>query len=176
MTRFAVGLSYSDFSLVRMFGGPQNCSSVILRISLAIPTLLIFLVGTGVAQYSPGAGVPMFSAQAGSQYDSVDLANSNVFTTMPVRQKIGKIPFSASLTGNYGAYIWTDSAGNKNWGVSSVTPGSFVNTFGLSVPALSTSLLYYVSSGLCNGQTDAIYSQFAIADARAAPHIPCPVR
>ena len=131
------------------------CVLAVLAVSL------VFLVGTGLAQYNPGAGIPVFSTQIGGQYDSVNLANGNVLITLPVRQKIGKMPFSASLAGNYGVYINSSSA-NAIWGVSTGV--------GLAVPALSTSLLYNVSSGSCNSQADTVYSQFAVADASGNAH------
>ena len=52
----------------------------------------------------PSAGIQPFSTQVGGQIDSIDLATSNIYLAIPIRQKNGKIPFSYELVGNFHAY------------------------------------------------------------------------
>ena len=58
--------------------------------------LLIAFVGTVWSQ-DPQAGIMQFSTQVGGASESVDLASDSVFVKIPVRSKVGKIPFEFSL-------------------------------------------------------------------------------
>src|SRR5580700_11180389 len=75
--------------------------------------LALFLSVTVAALcQDPAAGIIPFSTQAASGYESIDLATGNIFVSIPVKAKSGKIPFSYTLSMNTGAY-WT---GYRNQG------------------------------------------------------------
>jgi len=59
-----------------------------------------FLIAAASAQTDPAGGILPFSTHVGGQYDSIDLASSNVTLNIPVRSKAGKIPFTFSLVAN----------------------------------------------------------------------------
>ncbi len=80
-----------------------------------------------MAQSDPSAGIQPFSTQVNDQYDSIDLASSNIYLSIPILQKNGKFPFSYQLVGNFHVYpvfnnedFWAVSAGvnsvSKGWG------------------------------------------------------------
>jgi RHS repeat-associated protein len=146
----------------------ENVNKCLRKHTLPLAAFVL-LASTAFAQSSPTAGNPLFSTEVGGQFDSVDLANSNVLINIPVRQKIGKIPFAASLVGNYGVYIQSLQSG-KSWQVNSVANGSGVVTFGLSVPVLSTSLTFASTANECNSQPDTLLNQFAVVDASGTSH------
>jgi hypothetical protein len=82
--------------------------------------LALFLSVTVAALcQDPAAGIIPFSTQAASGYESIDLATGNIFVSIPVKAKSGKIPFSYTLSMNTGAY-WT---GYRNQG------GAWVDTW-----------------------------------------------
>src|ERR1700733_7031076 len=47
----------------------------------------------------PAFGIPPFSTVTGSKFDTIDLATSNVILTLPLRNKIGKMPFASGILG-----------------------------------------------------------------------------
>src|SRR5580692_1046296 len=47
----------------------------------------------------PAFGIPPFSTATGSKFDTIDLATSNVILTLPLRNKIGKMPFTSQIIG-----------------------------------------------------------------------------
>jgi hypothetical protein len=57
--------------------------------------VVLLAVPVAIAQ-----GILPFSTQAGGPVSSIDLASSNIVLRIPVRNKIGKIPFSYSLVAN----------------------------------------------------------------------------
>jgi RHS repeat-associated protein len=65
---------------------------------LLVFALLVLL--TAARAQDTAAGILPFSTQATGLYDSIDLANSNIFVQIPIRTKVGKIPFSYSLVMN----------------------------------------------------------------------------
>ena len=88
--------------------------------SMSVHTgLFLLMLGTAMGQLDPSAGIQPFSTQVGGQYDSIDLATSNISLTIPIIKKDGKTPFSYQLVGNYHAYIVTPGAGNGYFVVSS---------------------------------------------------------
>ena len=98
--------------------------------SLAGLLLLTTLVSlAGYAQNDPAAGVQMFS----TNNFGVDLASSNINVNIPIRAKVGKLPFSYSLVLNSHAWL--------NIGVQWLVDGGLIGTpaglLGTSVAALS---------------------------------------
>jgi hypothetical protein len=81
-------------------------------------SLVILVVSCASAQTpDPVVGNLPFASQAGGQYDSVDLATSNISVSIPVRSKNEKIPFSFALYGNTHAYSWinTNNHNQPTW-------------------------------------------------------------
>jgi len=74
--------------------------------------LLHLLFGAASAQTDPAAGILPYSTHVGGPIDSLDLATGNIVITIPVRNKIGAIPFRYSLGVNSHAYYWV--AGKQN--------------------------------------------------------------
>jgi RHS repeat-associated protein len=66
--------------------------------------LFASFVSVAAAQLDPSAGIQPFSTQVGGQYDSINLASSNISLAIPIIQKNGKFPFSYQLVGNFGAF------------------------------------------------------------------------
>ena len=104
---------------------------------------LVLLVGSFAFAQDPAAGIQSFSTQIGGPVDSVDIATSNVLIKIPVRSKIGALPFSFALISNSHAYkgpvvaggSWQlVSYGNKPGDRRGINPGtdgtfpSFPNT------------------------------------------------
>ena len=65
---------------------------------------VLSLAGPGLAQTDPAAGILPFSTLAGGQYDSIDLATSNILIIIPIRSKAGTIPLNFNLTENNRIY------------------------------------------------------------------------
>jgi len=85
--------------------------------SAALVVLLVAAVSTLIAQTDPASGILPFSTQVGGQYDSVDLATGNILIRIPVRSKMGKIPFAFDLVMNSHAYIY-QVQGSSTVGIS----------------------------------------------------------
>ncbi len=139
---------------------------------LRAAVLLVFVsVISSFAQLDPNAGLPVFSTEAGGQFDSVNLANGNVFIQIPLRQKVGKFPFTASINGNFGVFM-AGIPGYISWNVSPFQ--GFGNGFGLSVPSLTTNVYATNSQQVCcqcpNGNADSEYSGFVVIDSTGAYH------
>ena len=62
----------------------ESCTCILFLSLLAI---------SSVAQTDPSAGIQPFSTQFAGEYDSVDLASSNISLIIPILQKNGKFPF-----------------------------------------------------------------------------------
>jgi RHS repeat-associated protein len=78
-----------------------------LRKAISFFLPFLFLVASGWAQTDPSAGIIPFSTQVPGVFESVDLSSGNIYTQIPARNKIGKLPFSYALTGNSGVYVIT---------------------------------------------------------------------
>jgi YD repeat-containing protein len=152
MTRFAVGLSRvrSDFSLV-------SISCLILLCPLvSVPSL---------AQQYPYAGFPLFSTQNGSQYDLIDLADSNISLSLPLRSiQAGPMPLSFTLFGASNAYQWDNpSLGGTVWAIT--TPSfSILQNVGANLSAYSS------EPTTCNGNADTVYTNISVTDANGTVH------
>ena len=67
---------------------------------------LLLLLGTGWSQTDPAGGTLPFSTQVSGLVDTLDLASGNIQIKIPVRSKIGAIPFSYNLASNSHAYVY----------------------------------------------------------------------
>jgi RHS repeat-associated protein len=137
--------------------------------------LPFFLLGTGWSQSDPSAGIIPFSTQAPGLYESVDLASSNINVQIQVRNKIGKLPFSYKLVGNYGAYVAPGCGPNckppERWLVNGVGGGNLTPPINMG-PSMGFTLSYVNET--CSGinYTD-IYqlSNFYVTDSTGASHV-----
>jgi RHS repeat-associated protein len=130
----------------------------------ALIAIVLLSVPAAMAQNDPASGIPLFSTQVGGPYESIDLASSNIFLSLPLRDKNGKIPFSSRMIGNSHAYLVPLSGNTYEWQVASAGVGRLrtnVTTFlgwTLTIPTT------------CNGQADYYYSAFVVYDANLTPH------
>jgi RHS repeat-associated protein len=123
---------------------------------------LVFLVATSsLAQTDPAAGVIPFSTRANGVYESVDLASSNIFVQLPIRQKPGKVPFSYSFVVNSSMYPvgfdWL--ALSETWGLQ----------IGATAQPVLLNALVVTASG-----SSTTYSSFYIPDTAGASHYMLP--
>ena len=152
-----------------------------MRVIAAIFLSLSVIVQLGIAQTAdPGAGVPPLSpmVQLGP-YLSLNMANSNIVITIPVRSKGGKIPFSYGIVGNSHMYVgepggvWTPTMLASGAATASSLWGIIPNgtAFGFAGAELSGNLgisnlsAPHKSTGSCSSQFDTIYSGFQFNDA-----------
>ncbi|HXJ87444.1 MAG TPA: hypothetical protein VMS18_11545 [Candidatus Binatia bacterium] len=71
-------------------------------------TLALCILSISLLAQDPAAGIQPFSTQINDAYTSVDVATDNVFLSIPVRNKDGKIPFSFKLVMNEHPYTIHD--------------------------------------------------------------------
>lgn len=159
-------------------------SAMTPRLRIFVLTLFVFcLFRSAMAQLNPTAGIQMFSTQSGGTYDSVDLANSNIHISIPVRSKAGKIPFSYVLqmdSGVYDAACYGQPHVTTNGWVSSITGASGCGggspTGGLSGVVVGTFGAGYTTTTpvtkLCNGMNYNVQqiSGFYITDSTGGIH------
>ncbi len=135
---------------------------LILQIGLATLT-----VSLGTAQSGPddpGAGLLPFSTQVGGATESVDLATSNVFVRIPVRSKVGKMPFDFTLSGNFHPWIAPIYLGQQ-W---NVTTGPLI---GGPADLLGGRLSYVEQNNTqCAGHIDEERVVYGIVDGTGALH------
>jgi RHS repeat-associated protein len=148
MARFAVGLS-----LIRS----------LLRISF-LSLLCPLLCVPSFAQQYPNSGFPLFSTQIGGQYDLIDLADSNISLSLPVRNmQSGPMPLSFSLFGASNAYLWNSPFTGTTWAIT--TPSfSFLQNVGATLTAYSS------VPTTCNGVADTVYTNISVTDANGTVH------
>jgi RHS repeat-associated protein len=115
----------------------------------------------------PAFGIPPFSTVTGSKFDSIDLATSNVILTLPLRNKIGKTPFTSGIIGGGRMYqspattysplpTWTPDSGNY-----------FEPVFGQGMQLY----FYEAYTQQCGSQpNDPVYTGFAAIDASGISH------
>jgi hypothetical protein len=86
-------------------------------------TMLIIILGTGIASGQVATGTPPFSSLSGGPFDTVNLGNLNVHFAIPILHKAGRgIPFDYDLL--YDSSVWTLGFSNGvtqwqpafNWG------------------------------------------------------------
>lgn len=176
MARFGFGVSLP--SAVRSSGESLLIFSRGLRsVSLAVFLVPVLLVA-GWSQDDPAAGILPFSTQAPGILESVDLASSNINVQVPVRSKIGKLPFSYNLVMNSHALVLPPSCSPNcpsRWAINGTGDGGL--PLGL-VPQLSLgATVGYTSTNInvttCGGNTIiSAYelNNFYIADSTGAIH------
>ncbi len=61
---------------------------------------LLFVLGLSGLLPVLGQGIQPFSTQASGPYSNVDLSTTNILFSIPIRSKIGAVPFQYSLVAN----------------------------------------------------------------------------
>jgi RHS repeat-associated protein len=109
------------------------------------------------AQVVLAQGIQPFSTQAAGPFTSVDLATTNVFVSIPIRTKIGAIPFQYSLIGN------SSPAPSAGFHLSGELMGS---------GGLLNGVAYAQTTQLrpCGSQYDTQYYNWVFADSTGALH------
>jgi hypothetical protein len=131
-----------------------------VRANMVRKIALLFIAVTLAVPFGfgqdPAAGILPFSTQAGGPYDSVDLATSSITLQIPVRSKIGKIPFAYRLVGASHVFKYYNSdSGQWFWRVGYGLGGQpFVADLAVRVPSSRTYLTY------CNGSHNDLVSVY----------------
>jgi hypothetical protein len=138
-------------------------SSVSLGRLSVLACLITQCLGVCHGQQGPLPGIQPLQTLQGTSYDRVDLASGDVLVQIPVRAKLGKIPFTFELTGSFMDEMIRGNTGNY-WGP---TAG-----FGGIAPSsgLGTQLTYNVGKGSACGPTSATYSFFSVIDQNGVSH------
>ncbi len=126
-----------------------------------LPTILF----ASVASLAQGSvpGVQPFSTSAGGPYDSVDLGNTGIFLSIPVRSKAGKIPFSYSIVGNSGYSIFTSGSSSGWVSYYSLTGEPMMADFGSTIGGTSSTVT-------CGSSSDKKWSNIYVIDPTGASH------
>jgi hypothetical protein len=137
--------------------------------TLAYISILYFFLSASSHAQSPDPlfGLPPFSTITGSQYDTIDLATSNVIINLPLRNKIGKMPFTSQLSGGGRAFQQPACCGRPlpNWNVEGG------NDFGLVLGEGLTLYFYEAYTQQCGTQpNDPVYTGFVAIDASGVSH------
>jgi hypothetical protein len=122
--------------------------------------LLLFCVGVGDAQVGQAPGIQMFSTRS----FNIDLATSSITTDLPIRSKLGKIPVSYSLIGNYQIYAGTSSQLNYNLSGGPMAGQITAHTFGYGLNYTATTILS------CNGGSIEGYGHWMLYDTSGTAH------
>ena len=142
--------------------------STLLFSSIFLTFLCTFLSTLSFAQQYPYPGFPPFSTQVGSQYDAINLADSNISLTYPLRSMTaGPVPLSFSLFGQSNVYV----VDGNQWQIT--TPQLSYSSFSLIGPLVSNvgaDVTWEESEQSCNGVADAWYTNFAVADSYGTLH------
>jgi RHS repeat-associated protein len=131
----------------------------------ALLCIVTFTATFGLAQSGPddpGAGLLPFSTQVGGAQESVNLATGSVFVNIPVRSKIGKLPFNFSFSGSFHPWIGSITGGQR-W---NVTAGLIAGSSGLLGGRLSD----VFQGTACGGGSDLERSVYGIVDGTGALH------
>jgi RHS repeat-associated protein len=108
MARFVVGVpSFRECFANKLKQSIPSVGTIAIWVSLS----LVPFLGTAWSQ-DPSAGILPLSTQAQGISESVDLASSNINVHIPLRNKIGKLPFSYNFAMNSGAYVGLACEGN----------------------------------------------------------------
>jgi RHS repeat-associated protein len=134
----------------------------------SVAALCLFSGASAIAQTDPAAGIFPFSTQAPGILDSIDLSTSNINVQIPVRNKLGKIPFSYKLLMNSHAYGYHLSGVNTPtlWEINGGLTGQLMA--GLSV-GYSTTLVTISCAGIKYSVTE--QSNLSIIDSTGASHL-----
>jgi len=135
--------------------------------------LLLVLVGIGVAQSDPAAGIIPFSTRVGGVYDSVDLATGNIVVKIPIINKTGKLPFSYSLVAN--SHVYYDAVDNV-WALTVSNQGSFFGSnqgrfLGGQLRLGSPQLFWQYYTPQCPGCTALYLDNFYLVDSTGVTHL-----
>lgn len=133
----------------------------------AIFVLSLFIgLGSAMAQTDPNAGIPQFSTQLGGQYDHINPA-TNIFISIPIRDKYGKTPVSLSLISNFSMFT---AIGSTAW---SGTPGSSLFSFVMSAGVVGARVTFvsHQTPFTCQpGKHFTQYDTFVVFDETGASH------
>src|SRR5579863_866792 len=137
------------------------------NVSLLGCAFCLFLIGTAYSQSDPAAGIQPFSTQVGGPYDSIDLATSNIALNIPLRSKIGKIPFNYNLAGNsHMGWVWVNQTRELLVGGTSLLGAPFAADLGVNIVYTENN-----NSGNCgDGNVNAQIDITAVVDATGAAH------
>src|SRR5579872_6665403 len=114
------------------------------------------------------SGIPNFTTQIEGKYDQVNPANGHIHFSIPLRKKIGKIPFNASLDAD--SYIWPSSQ-DGYWHTSATVGGgpSGFFTSRYFAAGIGVTATYQTKQEPClPGYTDWVYYGFAVLDETGA--------
>jgi len=126
--------------------------------------LLLPLAQVVEAQTDPYAGIPPFSSIDGSQFDTIDLATSNVFIKIPVRSKAGKTPFAAASIGS--SHVYSIQTSTASWNLGGTWVGGFLTIAGQMSWGYS-----YAFNAVCGAdQNDNVYGNWFVTDSTGAAH------
>jgi RHS repeat-associated protein len=120
------------------------------RFAVGLSLVLLFVATFSFAQSDPAMGMQLFS----TNHFGIDLASSNVNLSIPVRSKIGKLPFSSMFVGNYHAFQAANS-----WAVTS----------GLAMYVSPIVNLHGTISGSCPSYKEEV--TISIIDGTGASHL-----
>jgi RHS repeat-associated protein len=163
---------YSRFFITRFFtlgALPERPACRTAR----IPPLLSFFVSvfvlsvvlsfpTFAQNYPYATGFPPFSTQVGGPYDVVNLANSSISVSLPLRTKTGPIAFSSVIFGASNAYQIIANPSAPYWQMTLPSFQPLTN--------VGATIDDYPTETTCKGQVDWYYSDFAVADAFGTRH------
>jgi hypothetical protein len=93
----------------------------------AILVLFAFVPSQIAAQSDPAAGILPFSTHVSGPIDSVDLATSSILINIPVRSKVGAIPFKYAVVSNNHVYTYTLSV--PKLPISTQTPAATLRPY-----------------------------------------------
>ncbi len=88
----------------------------------AFPVLVALAL---LAQAALAQGIQPFSTQAPGPLTTVDMASTNILISIPIRAKVGAIPFQYSLVGNSVTNMGMGTTGNGS------LPGTLTSANGL---------------------------------------------
>jgi RHS repeat-associated protein len=137
-------------------GGKNTCTA------LAILSVFLLAVCPLTAQVLPDAGIQMWSTND----FGISLATSAINVNIPLRSKIGAIPFSSSLFGTSQAYVFTEGTGTGIY-------YTFGGIGGYSDSTSVAAMFSGVTISNCSGQpteTTYKYTILSITDPTGAAH------
>ncbi|MGB2604450.1 MAG: hypothetical protein WBC78_12705 [Candidatus Sulfotelmatobacter sp.] len=134
-----------------LFCRPLSCSTIRRTVGAVLFfTVLPLLYGQGPP--NPDAGIQMWS----SNEFGIDLATSAINIQIPIRSKLGAVPFSSSFLGTSQAYVATNVQGGNQAYYTDTGFDRYSDPTGVTLNATST-------SGTCTGHPSETYTEFTIA-------------
>lgn len=163
MARFAVELSLvylRRFNSIFKTDFRKECGFAVRRFGFML-ALAPCLAGIGLAQVDTAAGIQMFSTRE----NNVDLATSSITVNFPIRSKIGKIPVSFALVGNYHVYGETVLTSHFLNIATALQPQLQAHDYGYSITYTSQQ-----TTDCNNDQHDMLFYNYVIIDQSGASH------